>query len=485
MKRGCIFLAAAAVFLTGCQNGQDFSNLLNKDAPVTIHVWHYYNGIQQSQFDELVNEFNDTVGSEQGIVVDASTKNSVNELADSVLSAVKKEPGADEAPDVFATYMETAYKLDQMGQLADMSRYFTEEEQKQYVDEYMQEGAFSGEGTLKIFPTAKSTEILMVNATDWEKFAEKEDVAYEDLATWEGLVEVSEKYYNYTDGLTPEIPNDGKSFFGRDSLANYLFVGAKQLGHAFAEADQDGAVTVQADKETVRRLWDHYYVPYVKGYFGAESRFRSDDAKIGTIIALVCSTTGAVYYPTEVTIDDEYTYPIENVVLPVPNFAGCDPYAVQQGAGMSVIKSDEKREYACAVFLKWFTENSQNIQFAVNSGYLPVKKDANDLQAILKESGEENLSDTMRDTFQVAIDEVENYTLYTSPPYENSAEARDYIGNMVETTAQEAKDAAWKRIRAGEDRIAVLEEYTNDQAFDAWFTDFKAGFDALGDYSGK
>lgn len=472
----CILTLVMAVSLTGCGREGDYESLLDKDSPVTITIWHYYNGVQQEQFDEMVDEFNNTTGSELGIVVEANSKNSINELAESVIAAVNKEPGAEDAPDIFGTYAETAYQVDKSGGLVDLKKYFSDGEIDEYVDEYIEEGAFSGEGTLKIFPIAKSTEVMMLNLTDWQKFADKEGVSYEDLSTWEGLVRVAEKYYDYTDALTYDVDNDGRAFFGRDSVANYMVIGAKQLGHEFAVRSDDGTVVNELDKQTLKRLWDNFYVPYVKGYFNAESRFRSDDAKIGNIIALICSTTGATYYPDEVTIDDEYSYPIENVVLPVPNFEGCEPYIVQQGAGMSVIKSDEKSEYACAVFLKWFTQSERNVQFAVNSGYLPVKKEANDFSVISSESVSEGISTTMLNTFKTAIDEINSYNLYTSPPYDESAQIRDYLADAMENGAKAAREAAGARIAAGEEREAVLGEYTDDAAFEEWFTEFEKGF---------
>jgi hypothetical protein len=462
--------------LTACGEGENYEKLLDRDSPVTVTVWHYYNGVQQTQFDEMISEFNNTVGSEQGIIVEAYSKNSVGELADSVIASVNKEPGADELPNIFGTYAETAYQIDKQEMLVDLSKYFTEEELSEYVEHYMTEGSFGEEGALKIFPTAKSTEVMMVNQTDWQEFADACQVTYEDMSTWEGLTEVSAKYYEYTDGLTPDVPNDGKAFFGRDSVANYMIIGARQLGHEFASVSEDGTVETGIDKETVKKLWDNFYVPYVKGYFHAESRFRTDDAKIGSIIALIGSTTGASYYPGEVTINDEYTYPIENVVLPVPNFEGSDPYIVQQGAGMSVIKSDEKTEYACAVFLKWFTESERNIQFSVNSGYLPVKTAANDFEVISAYCEESGIDETMINTFKTAIDEINGYTLYTSPPYESSAAVRDYLNDMIESTAKDAHTAAQERISAGEDRESVLAEYTDDEAFDTWFADFEREF---------
>ncbi len=480
IKTICAALAAvlASYALAGCGRGPGYDKLLDKDNPVTIKIWHYYNGVQQTQFDEMVDEFNNTVGSEKGIYVEAYSKNSVSELADSVLASVNNEPGAEAPPNIFGTYVETAYQIDKLGKLADLNDYFSEEEKNEYVEEYIAEGVWDG-SSLKILPTAKSTEVMMLNLTDWKDFADAAGVAYDDLSTWEGLTEVAEKYYDYTDGLTADVKNDGKAFFGRDSVANYMIIGAKQLGNAFAVTDEDGKVTVRADKETLRRLWDNFYVPFVKGYFNAESRFRSDDVKIGSIIALICSTTGASYYPSEVTVNDEYTYPIENVVLKVPNFEGTEPCIVQQGAGMSVIKSDRKTEYASAVFLKWFTQEERNIQFSVKSGYLPVKEKANNMERITSSGAASGIGDTMLNTFGVAIDEINSYSLYTSPPYDKSAEARDFIGNTMENSAKADRDAAWKRINEGEDRITVLEEYTGDAAFETWYENFENGLTAV------
>lgn len=478
-KLSLVLLSAFIILaFTGCGN-RNYEKLLNKSSPVTINIWHYYNGIQQTQFDEMVSEFNNTVGFEKGIIVEASSKNSVGDLANSIIASINNEPGADAVPDIFGTYAETAYQIDKQDKLADLSKYFTQEEIDEYVESYIEEGSLGKKGALKIFPTAKATEVMMLNLTDWQKFSDETGVTYEDLSTWEGLVEVSEKYYEYTDAFTPDVKNDGRAFFGRDAVANYINVGAKQLGHEIAKVSEDGTAEVSVDKDTMKKLWDNFYVPFVKGYFDAESRFRTDDAKVGNIIALIGSTTGASYYPQEVTIDDEYTYPIENKVLPVPNFEGCEPFIVQQGAGMSVIKSDEKKEYACAVFLKWFTDKERNIKFSVNSGYLPVKKAANNVEDIQAYCEEANINATMRETYDVAIDEINTYGLCTSPPYDNAAEVRDYLGQSMESTAIASRDSAKVRIASGEDRNSVLLEYTDENAFNKWFEEFEKGFNEI------
>ena len=315
-------LAVTASVFTGCKSEQNHG--LDPNDPVTITIWHYYNGVQQENFDDLVLRFNETTGHEQGIVVEARSKGTVSELADSALSSLRGDAGAEAAPDMFAAYAESAYIADKLGKAVDLSKYFTEEELDEYVSGYLDEGKFNDENGLKIFPIAKSTEVMMLNLTDWQTFADAAGISVNDLSTWESLAQVAEKYYDYTDSLTPDVPNDGKAFFGRDSVANYMVVGAKQLGLEYFTTE-NGSYRLNENKEAVKRLWECYYVPYVKGYYFSQSRFRSDDAKIGAIIAMVCSTTGAAYFPNSVTINDERSYSIDRLILTVPNFEGTSP----------------------------------------------------------------------------------------------------------------------------------------------------------------
>jgi len=471
-------ITASSLFITGCDKKND-NHGLDAQNPVTITIWHYYNGVQQTYFDEMVNEFNETVGAENGIIVEAYTKSGVNELSESVLESFNGKVGADEAPDVFAAYSETAYVVDQMGKTADIGKYLTDEEKKEYIDEYIDEGEFSDDGRLIIFPVAKSTEILMLNVTDWEKFAADENVTYDDLKTWESLADVAEKYYNYTDAQTPDVENDGKSFFGRDSVANYMFIGSKQLGDELF-AEKDGKTEINSSKETLKKLWECYYVPYIKGYYCAKGRYRSDDIKVGNIISAVCSTTGASYFPTEVAINDDYSYPIDTAVLPVPQFENHDSYIVQQGAGMVVTKSDETHEYASSVFLKWFTDSERNIKFSVGSGYLPVKKDANDIEKInsVVETLDEKPNQLLMTSIETAIGDIKNSTLYAAKPFENAAQARDFISTYMTETCQNDYDSAWERISGGESYDDVTAEYTSDESFNKWYDELLNQFSA-------
>lgn len=231
--------------------------------PVSITVWTYYNGDQLETFSKLVDEFNATVGKEQNITVEASSQGSVNDLETNVLAAAEGKVGAAEMPNIFSAYADTCYAVDQMGLVADLSGYLTDEEKAAFPESYLTEGDFDDSGTIKIFPVAKSTELLFLNDTDWQAFAAATGAKYEDLSTMEGLVATAGKYYDWTDART-EAPDDGKALFGRDAMANYMLIGAKELGSTLFTVE-NGKMTVNLTEDVARKLWENYYVPFVKG----------------------------------------------------------------------------------------------------------------------------------------------------------------------------------------------------------------------------
>ena len=73
----CTALLGTAV-LTACSGAEK----VKSNTPVQITMWNYYNGAQKEEMDRLVQEFNDTVGLKQKIVVESVSKGSVSELED-------------------------------------------------------------------------------------------------------------------------------------------------------------------------------------------------------------------------------------------------------------------------------------------------------------------------------------------------------------------------------------------------------------------
>lgn len=477
MKNSKIFRKKAGIFcfatvmalgVSGCKD----KNPLDPKDPVSLTVWHYYNGSQQAAFDTLVEEFNDTVGQEKGIYVQGFSQGSVSDLETAVRDSIEGKVGADAMPDIFSSYADTAYEVEQAGALADLSGYLDEKELEKYVDSYIEEGRIASDGSLRIFPTAKSTEIMMINKTDWEKFADATGASPDKLATMEGITATAQAYYEWTDSLTPDIPEDGKAFYGRDALANYFIIGMQQLGVEIFHVE-NGEMILNVPEEELYRLWENYYVPMVKGYFGAYGSFRSDDVKTGDILAYTGSTSSAMYFPDQVELDND-SYDIDYIVMTAPVFEGGEYCAVQQGAGMVVSKSDEKHEYAAVEFLKWFTQAENNLEFGSVSGYLPVLKEANSVEKLDQVIASRQLTVAPKtyDCLTTVFQKMDDMTLYTNKSFANGSAARKILEYHLADKAAEDRTAVMAALQQGENLEEASAPYVSREAFEEWYRSF-------------
>ena len=468
IKKIVTFLMAAVLLLgtlTGCRS--DIKNVevvkLDPNNPIAITVWHYYNGAQQAAFDRLVSEFNATVGKEQGIYVEGKIQGSVSDLEQAVTDAIEGKVGAEDVPNIFASYSDLAYTALNTVGLADLTRYFTQDDIDKYVEGYIREGYLNNGEALYLFPTAKSTEITMINETAWEPFAERTGVTKDMLLTHEGIVEVAKKYYEWS---------GGKAFYGRDSMANYFVIGMKQLGTEIFQVTGDG-VKLNADKEKIRRLWDNWYVPTVKGWFASYGRFRSDDVKTGDIIAYTGSSSSSMYFP-DCMETAEGSESIDYDILNAPIFDGGENVKVQQGAGMAVTKSDTAHEYAACVFLKWFTETENNYKFVCESSYMPVTKESHSVQALDKALNDNNLEINQKayDCLKMVISHDEGCEYYTASAFANGMAARKVLDYNLSDKAKADLEEINAKVAAGRTREEAVAPYITDEAFDRWYEDF-------------
>ncbi|MCB6202712.1 ABC transporter substrate-binding protein [Extibacter muris] len=458
----CACIIALVTGMTAGCAGKS-GNGADSDNPTVIEIETYYNGAAKIALDELVEEFNDTVGDEKGIFVKASSSGDMGELFQNLENELEKEEEDRDLPDIFSCYGSNAMEFEEEGLLANLDNYFTKDELDEYVDEYIEEGRIGKDKPLVVFPIAKSTEVMTINKTDWDKFALETGSDLRQLSTWEGLADTAEAFYEWS---------GGKALFGRDAYANYMLAGAHQLGEDMFEV-KDGKVAIQMDRDVMKKLWDNYYVPYVNGYYTSIGRFRSDDMKTGDLIVAIGSSSGGSYYAQEVTVGDNDPYPIETMVMPVPNFEGADPVVTQQGAGMAVVKTEKEKEEAAATFLKWFTDEDANSRFSMASSYLPVKKSANDME-LLEEIVEENdieWNDIVRDTIEVAFEECNTYDLYTMTPFKGSDSCRYIIEDSLQKKAAADRETVEEQMGAGKTQEEAVSGLLTEENFETWYNE--------------
>lgn len=361
-KTFALLLSLSLLFclLSGCSK----SKLDPKD-PVNLTMWHNYGGDMQQTMDLLIDEFNSTVGKEMGIVINVTAISSSSELNKSLTMIVNGDPGAPEMPDIFTGYPKIATLFQQKNMLVDFDKYFTAEELSGYVETFIEEGRLN-DGGLYVFPVSKSTEVLYVNQTLFDRFAAETGAKQEDLATFEGIARLSEQYYAWS---------GGKQFYAADSWFNFTEVGMSQLGSSISDGN-----ALSLNNSAFDYVFSTIYAPAVKGGIAIYDGYSSDLSKTGDLVCSTGSSAGILFYGDTVTLADGTVENVEYNILPYPTFDGGTSVALQRGGGLMVSASTEEKEYAACVFIKWLTAAEQNMRFVNETGYLPVTKQAFDTE---------------------------------------------------------------------------------------------------------
>ncbi len=433
---------------------------------INLTLWHYYNANTKDALDEIIAEFNDSKGAELNIFVEALSYSSVNDLAEALVASANKEVGTAEMPDIFSAYSDTALLLTDLDAVANLDPYFSDSELALFQQDFLNEGRFYSDEALRIIPVAKSTELLFVNETDFQVFSHATGVSMAQMETWEGMAEVAEAYYNWTDQRTPDVEDDGSALFGVDSQANFMLVATAQLGEEFYVFDGD-SISLGLSQSAARQIWDAMVVPYIKGHYASYGGYRSDDVKSGDLLAYSGSTSSVYYFPTTVEVGRAEAYDIVGTALTFPYFATGEKVAIQQGAGMLVSKTNEAQEAAAVEFLKWFTAAEYNLEFAVSTGYMPVQNEALTLDGILEEMDEDISNIVLTSTETIYGEAVNQYEFFAGKPFEGSYDARSILSSCLTIVVEQAQEALGDT--TGEERQTILTELTGDEAFQSWY----------------
>ena len=401
MKKA-IALLLTLVFLLGCLSGCGTTSPLNPKEPVTLTMWHNYGGDMQQAMDYLIDQFNSTVGKEQGIVIDVTAISSSSELNKSLTMIVNGDPGAPDMPDIFTGYPKLAIQFWEKGLLTDLDNYFTEDELSAYVEAFVEEGRLS-DGGLYVFPIAKSTEVLYVNQTLFDRFADATGASADMLSTFEGIAELSQMYYEWS---------GGKQFYAADSWFNFVEVGMAQLGGSIFEGE-----ALSLDGDGFAHIFETVYTPAVEGGIAIYDGYSSDLSKTGDLVCSTGSSAGILFYGDTITYADGTVENVEYSILPYPVFENGTKTALQRGGGLMVAKSEEKKEYAAGVFIKWLTAPEQNMSFVANTGYLPVTRQAfeNELSTHMDTVEDPRIRKMLTSVLAM----YEDYSFFTAPTYAN------------------------------------------------------------------
>ncbi len=459
------------LFTTSCAT-EKTETALDPKNPINVTLWHYYSSESKIVFENLVKDFNSTVGVEKGVIITPVAKSSIKELESELTDSSQGVVTAAEMPDIFTAYEDKLIELDALGKLCDLNTYFTDEDKDKYVDDFIR---INDDGKLLSIPIVKSTEIMYLEKNQLDEFSKETNYDYSDLSTWEDYYELSRQYYMWTDNKTPEVMWDGKSFMGFDSVPNYIVVGNKQLGIDIIDGANKNVVL---NKDALKRIFDIYYTGKSIGYFDAIGVFRSDDVKANEIVAYAGSTSGVAFFPTQIVAGDKIL-PSELLIKNYPYFEGGDSYAIQQGANMAISNSTPEKQEGAALFLKWITEPDQNLTFSMASGYLPVEEAAfgeSFDQKIAEMSKGEQKQQNVATAYEYSSDQILNRKTYATEVFEGSYSVRNILSNTLITISDNGKEKfnTLKDTTTTEEEVLVGLDV--DSQFESWLALIESEF---------
>lgn len=400
---------------------------LKHDNPVTLTLWHNYGGQMKDKMDELIEEFNGTVGAKNGVIINVTSISGSSTLHEKLVMAANGDPGAPQLPDITTAYPKTALILARKDLLVDLEDLFSDKELSAYIPRFIEEGRLTKDH-LYVFPTAKSTEVLFINNTLFNRFSQDTGASLEDLKTFEGIQKTAELYYQWTDHKTPNISDDGKTFYVADSLFNYNLIGCKQIGCELVQKDM-----LTLSQEEADLVWDSYFHSAIRGEYAIFDGYASDLAKTGDIVCSTGSTAGVVFFSPTITYPDNTTEPAELTILPYPVFKDGRKVAIQRGAGMCVTKSNQKKEELAGIFLKWFTSPKINLSFVSSTGYLPVTEEA--FGDIMQDEIDIIADENIKKLLQVIREMQQDYDFYTTPLFDGVDELIDSYDTQLKALA--------------------------------------------------
>ena len=344
--------------LSGCKKSE-----LDKNKPVTLTMWHVYGEQADSPMNRLIDEFNETVGVEKGIIINVTAMSNASKIGEKLLDAHNKIPGSAEMPDLFFAHKSNVLELG-ADCLLDWNEYFSEKELSAYIPEFLEDGTAAGK--LSVFPVSKSTHLLFIAGGQFERFSADTGVTYEALSTWDGFFDAAAKYYDWS---------GGKPFCALDYPLRAIELAAAESGAGNIFADNgfyDPSNVIF--KQTFMKFADSL----AKGHIMLSNLYSNTQVMTGEVVAGIGSSAAILYYNDTVTYEDGTSEPMNPEILPLPAENGKKPYITQAGVGLCAYKTTSQKAEASAIFAKWLTEPERNLEFVCQTGYMPVTNGAFD-----------------------------------------------------------------------------------------------------------
>ena len=431
-------LALIVTALAGCK----------PDNRTKVVFWHTMGKDLQAVLNDIIKAF---MAENPDIKIEHSQNGDYDDLYDKITSAIPAGTTPTMAycyPDHVADYNTSKACIDLTTYINDPELGFSEADglESDFIKAYWEEGQqYLDEGIYSV-PHAKSTELMFYNKKVFDK------KGWTVPTTWEELEEFCE--------MVMEDPDyKGKedfSVFGYDSDANCFITLSEQYGIPYTSLNKQeskGQIDFnnKAAKNMVTKLqgWydKHYMITQGTNGGGYTSTLFID----GNLLMSIGSSGGTQHNWTE-------NFEIGIAELPIPSAdpekrfdffkdTGVTPleganndHIIMQGPSICFFKKGtDEQKIAAWKFYKFMEKTMNTAQFAIKSGYSPVRQSSFDSEAMIDylnkpQSGKPGLIQRAVAKYELLIDRY-----YVSPAFPGSSTARQAVDGILPNVFQGTK----------------------------------------------
>lgn len=354
--------------------------------PVTVQFWHGMSGGLEDELKSLTDKFNS--GNGRSITVKLVNQGAYGDLQKKLMASI----AAKTLPDVAQVY--NNWINESLSSVVPLDDFVTKDfdNYSDIVESYRSEGAELG----KIYTVAfnKSSQVLFYNKDEFKK------LSVNPPATWEELAAAAKRIKDDT----------GKPAIGYDDLVAMFQQYMLQNGSEFISDGQvkftgpDGVAAYKFISEL-----------YLNGYarLAGEDKYMSGPFGNQNVYMYVGSSAGASYIKAN---------GFEVGAAPLPK--GKKGAVPQAGTNIAMFTQDPANQAAAWEYIKFLTQADNTAEWAMKTGYLPVRTSAFQSQTYQDFMAKDEVA-------KAAYAQVGDQ--YFESAFKGSNEVRTLLGTEVET----------------------------------------------------
>lgn len=314
-----------------------------KDGVVNVTIWHYWDGANADNFDAMVKEFN---ASHKNIQV--KTANVPNS---DFMTKLRASAGSKSLPDIAISDLVWVPQIEQLGNLADLSKLIAEKTMKDITPALVEYGHINGKNVS--VPVTANNLAYMYNKDLFKQAGLDPEKAPQ---TWEDLLKMAKQ-------ITEKTGKPGYDLFTQagdsgEGLTWNFQVNLWQAGGEFLTKDnKKAAFNTPAGKKALQFWVDLIKSgtsPYAK--WGEFEKGKGASAQEGSWMV-------GIWAP-----DPPFNFGVAKAPHPKDGKA-----ATNLGGEQAVVfNNSEANAKAAGQFLSWFLEPKQVMQWCQKTGMLPV-----------------------------------------------------------------------------------------------------------------